>query len=458
MASVGLSQAFLAAVQASLSVLLVMFYGGLAAHLKLIDRTHTQSISKICVRIFLPALLITKVGAELEAEHAWRYLVIVIWGIVCHVLSFLVGLAGHRCLGLPGWVTPSVLINNTTSYPLLLITALEETGILESLIVSNETAKDAMERAKSYFLIFSTISNCITFAVGPRLIDSEHVAEEEEGDDNVGGAANEDAHAGTSASDVEANEETRLVDSHRRPNPFASPHPYRRSSFLLSRPTRDQKQEQKPDHRRPWWIPRQRWHRFSPRVKWWLLFILDFFNAPLLGALIGAVIGLTPAFHRAFFNSSDEGGIFTAWLTSSLKSIGGLFVSLPVVVTGITLFCFTKEAKDNNESAIRLPYGAVAYVLCVRFIVWPAVSISVIYMLATKTALLGPDPILWFCLAMMPTGPSAQKLMALVQVAEGSKESEKQISKLLTISYLIAPILSLTVAGNLLACQAAIPS
>ncbi|KAL2129130.1 hypothetical protein VTI74DRAFT_8192 [Chaetomium olivicolor] len=77
------SLAFLAAIQASLSVLLVMSYGGLAAYLRLIDRAGTKPISKLCVHIFLPALLITKLGAELTVQNAHRYAVIALWGIVC---------------------------------------------------------------------------------------------------------------------------------------------------------------------------------------------------------------------------------------------------------------------------------------------------------------------------------------------------------------------------------------
>jgi auxin efflux carrier family protein len=426
----GLSQPFLAAVQASLSVLLVMGYGGLAAHLKLIDRANTRPISKICVRIFLPALLVTRVGAELEADKAYRYLVILIWGIVCHVVSFFAGMLGHRVLGMPDWTAPSILISNTTSYPLLLITALGETGILESLIVTDETTQDVIERAKSYFLVFSTVSNCVTFGVGPRLIDSEHAPDEDEDEDDKTDAAGADGHDNDrSTPDVEASDETtRLL-----PNGFPSPHPFRRDSFFLSLPSGDQKPEPKPDPRRPWFVPRQRWNHLSPRMKWWFLFILDFFNTPLLGAIIGAVLGLVPVFHRAFFNTSEEGGIFTPWLTSSLKSIGGLFVSLPVVVTGISLFCSAKEAKDNNESTMSMPWLTVAYILLVRFVLWPAVSISSIYLLATKTSLLGTDPVLWFCLAIMPAGPSANKLITLCQIAGGSKETEKQISRLLTV-------------------------
>jgi len=453
--STGFLHSFIAAVQASVSVLLVLLSGGIAAHLKLINRTDTKSISKICARIFLPALLITKVGSELHAGSASRYLVIVIWGIIVHIVSFLVGLWGHRVLGMPDFVTPAILINNSTSYPLLLITALEDTGILESLIVTDETAKQAIERAKAYLLVYSTISNCVTFAVGPRLIDSEHAAEDDEEDDKTSDDnGNRGDDIAVASPDVEANEETRLLDGH-LPN---SPHPLRRSSFSFSRPGGAGKPKSKPDHRRPWFMPPQRWNRLSPPTKWWFLFILDFFNAPLLGAIIGTIVGLVPPFHRAFFNNSDDGGIFTAWLTSALRQIGGLFVSLPVVVAGITLFCSTKEARDNNESGMDLPVGTTLYILFVRFIAWPAVSISVIYVLAAKTSLVGSDPVLWFCLMMMPTGPSAMKLITLVQVAEGTKESEKLTVRLLTISYLISPVLSLTVAGSLLASQAAIPS
>lgn len=60
------------------------------------------------------------------------------------------------------------MFNNTASYPLLLIGALRQTGILSSLIMTHESVEDAIGRANSYFLVFSTVSNCLTFAVGPR--------------------------------------------------------------------------------------------------------------------------------------------------------------------------------------------------------------------------------------------------------------------------------------------------
>ena len=64
---------FLGALQASLSVLLVIFYGVVASQYKLLDGPSAKKISAACVRLFLPALLITKVGSELQAGTGTRY-------------------------------------------------------------------------------------------------------------------------------------------------------------------------------------------------------------------------------------------------------------------------------------------------------------------------------------------------------------------------------------------------
>lgn len=77
MASGSLLISFLGALQASLAVLLTIFYGVIAAQFNLLDGASAKSISKVCVRMFLPALLITKVGSELHADTAIRYLPIV---------------------------------------------------------------------------------------------------------------------------------------------------------------------------------------------------------------------------------------------------------------------------------------------------------------------------------------------------------------------------------------------
>ncbi|RKU40204.1 hypothetical protein DL546_001406 [Coniochaeta pulveracea] len=428
MAQSGLFESFLGAIQASLSVLLVIFYGGIAAKLKILSAENTKPISKLCVRLFLPALLITKLGAQVEVESIGRYGIILIWAIVVHALSYALGFMAKRLMGMPDWTTLAIMFNNSTSYPLLLIEALSETGILQSLIVGDESASDAVERAKSYYLVYSTVSSCLTFAVGPRLVDGENGPDDDDQDDG------KDQDEGTDVEDnddPEANERSGLVGGsrHNRFNSNGS-----NTIFGSINHPSDILPAAKAAHRKAYFVSKQKWNNLSPRTQWWLLFIADFFNGALIGAILGAVLGLTPPLHKAFFAGEDEGGIFTAWLTKSWKTIGDVFVPLPIVVAGVVLFSSIQNSKMDRSELKKIPWGTWSYVLGIRFLLWPVASIGLIYAVASKTSWLGDDPMLWFTLMLMPTGPPAMKLITLVQVSGGNEEESSNISRLLTVS------------------------
>lgn len=65
---------FLGALQASLAVLLTISYGVIASRFNIIKASSAKDISKLCVRVFLPALMISNLGSELHASSASRYL------------------------------------------------------------------------------------------------------------------------------------------------------------------------------------------------------------------------------------------------------------------------------------------------------------------------------------------------------------------------------------------------
>jgi hypothetical protein len=298
------------------------------------------------------------------------------------------------------------MFNNTTSYPLLLIQSLDETGILSSLVIKDESTSQAIERAKSYFLVFSTISSCLTFAVGPRLIDTEHAPDPQDDKDSHDDQEDDDQDAnGDTEAGNAANEQTTLLGVN-------VPRPRQNSVAISFFPTNLRKQSFVPYDRRPSYVSKKRWLEYHPRTQWWLLFLYDFLNAPLMGAVLGAIIGLVPVLHRAFFNDTYDGGYFSAWLTASLKNIGGLFVPLPVIVAGVSLYTSITAAKTQRSEASKLPWLTTTFILVIRFVIWPIVSILIIYLFATKTDLLGTDPMLWFALMLMPTGPPAMKLVS----------------------------------------------
>jgi predicted permease len=462
----GYLTSFLAAVQASLSVLLVISYGALSARLKLLDGASAKAISKICVRLFLPALLFVKIGSELHTGSASRYVVVLIWAFVAHLISFLIGVFAHLVCGMPDWITAAIMFNNTTSYPLLLIQSLEDTGILDLLISEDESIHDAIERAKSYFLVFATISSCLTFAFGPRLIDSEHAPEvpEDKDDEEVGEGHQEQEQTVQHGDELERTPLLFSNESQRRTSmPSVSFFP---SSRKPSSTPKLAHFERWPDV-----ISKHRWYTFNDRARWWLLFLYDFLTAPLAGAVLGAVVGLVPYLHRAFFSPTNSGGIFTAWLTASLSNIGSLFVPLPVVIAGVSLYLSARRPISENVQAAT-PWLTTIFVLLVRFLLWPVLSIGVIYLLASKTNILGDDPMLWFAMMLMPTGPPAMKLITMVEISDADEEDEHKIVKLLTvsispllgslllitiqISYIVSPILAFTVVGSLRASQAAV--
>lgn len=430
----GLLNPFLAAVQASLSVLLVISYGVLSARFQLLNSTSAKAISQTCVKLFLPALLFVQIGSELHTGSVSRYLVVLVWAFVAHLVSFLIGIFAHLVFGMPDWITAAIMFNNTTSYPLLLIQSLEETGILSRLVTGDDSMHSAIERAKSYFLVFATVSSCLTFAVGPRMIDSEHAPDVPDKADHedmgIHGEADSERSRRVETGD-DPTDRTLLLRSN-DPLPRSS---LVSVSFFPS--SRKPSSTPKPVHfeRRPSTlvISKRRWYTLNDRARWWVLFLYDFLNAPLIGAVLGAVVGLVPVLHRAFFSPTNSGGIFSAWLTASLSSIGSVFVPLPVVVAGVSLYLSAQRPKSENVQSTT-PWLTTTFVLVVRFILWPVLSIGVIFLLASKTDLLGNDPMLWFALMLMPTGPPAMKLITMVEVSNADEEDEHKIAKLLTVS------------------------
>lgn len=389
----GLAETFFSAFQASISVLLTVIYGVIASHLNLLSEAAGRDISKTCIRLFLPALLIADVGSQLRLETATRYIPIIIWGIFYNLASLVIGRILTRVMKLPRWVALAIAFNNTTSLPLLLIQSLQVTGVLSIL----DPSPDVIDRVKSYFLVASMVGNSLTFTFGPGILkESDHSDDRR----HLPQSRQED--------DEDVNEQTSLLST-------------------------------APKFQLPWY--RQIFK-----------FISKCYNPPVVGTVIGCVIGLVPSLHRLFFNKPDDGGYLRAWLTVSIKNLGDLFPALQILVIGLKLGqSLTKMRKGEGSGSV--PWRLLLSVSLIRFVIWPLISIAFIGMLASKTGWLSSDPILWFALMLMPIGPPALKIMALAEVETDDEEEKMSIAKFLTFSYIITPFISLSVVGSLRVCQ-----
>jgi auxin efflux carrier family protein len=81
------------------------------------------------------------------------------------------------------------------------------------------------------------------------------------------------------------------------------------------------------------------------------------------------------------------------------------------------------------------------------------VSIAVIVLTASKTNLLDNDTVLWFTMMLMPTGPPAMKLTALAEATHAGEEEKLAITKFLSISYALSPMITPTIMMSLKACR-----
>ncbi|KAK7181801.1 hypothetical protein DPSP01_012520 [Paraphaeosphaeria sporulosa] len=420
---------FVGALQASVSVLITIFFGVLTAQFNLLSVGAAKEVSRACVRMFLPALLIYKLGSNLNKDTGILYLPILIWSISYTLISLGIGVIACRVFKLPNWVKLAVAFNNTTSLPLLLIQSLSTTGVLDAIIPPGDDASKALDRAESYFLINAMVSNSLTFALGPRLLrpSDEDAPDEDDKEDEQSDGEEESMERGP---DGIVDEETSLL-------PQRAVRPINRL-------------ERRGYKRTTKWI-----QSLPPWAQQLLDFLYQFANAPLLGTIVGAIIGLTPPLHRLFFNDSNNGGYLNAWLTTAFKNVGELFATTQIIVVGVKLSQSLRKMKAGKDSGT-ISKKSMAFVFSMRFFFWPAVTIPLIYALATRTTVLSTDPMLWFAMMLMSSGPSAMILVALTDVTGSPEEEKMVIAKFLTISYAITPLICFAVVGSLKATEAAV--
>ncbi|KAJ5979411.1 hypothetical protein N7501_002753 [Penicillium viridicatum] len=422
MLSEGLVTPFLGALQACVAVLLTMCYGFAARRLNLIHETTINDMLGLGVKLLLPALLIVHLGEQLHLGTVMNYIPVIIWSVLYTTASIGLGHLLSRLLGLPQWVTPTCSFNNTTSLPLLLLHSLQSVGSLKLILRHGETTSAAIDRAQSYFLVCGVISKTIAYIVGPKMLqdrgDSLDIPEERH------------RTASMLAEDEQLTEETSLLPQRAQEARTSAGNLIRRSTHWLG-------------------------SLFARRVKQELLapFESPFADVAILCTIVGTVLGLVPSLHRAFFFDEEDGGIFNAWLTASIRNIGGLFTTLQIFMVGCKLgITFERMVAEGHSG--RIPVKAITTIFVVRLVVWPALSVSLIYGLAKRTQLLGDDPILWFSMMLMPAGPPALVISGLAELAQASEMEKMVIAQTLTIMYALSPFVCFSITGALKASEA----
>ncbi|KAF8208866.1 hypothetical protein K438DRAFT_1813035 [Mycena galopus ATCC 62051] len=385
-----LLEGIVSSAKASISVILVLAYGYGLRTLNFISQ-ETESVyrlgyCRLCAKFFLPALLFTEIGPLTTASNMRNYWPIIPLSLFFQSVAFLVALLS-RMAGMPQHYVPMFIFNNVTSLPLLLLNALAATGGLDPLVTGDRTLESALKIGRVYILINALVGNLARFAFGPYLIKASP------------------PKVWIQSGPEDAEEDPLLPETGSIALPMADEaFDSRRAKFKIIASLK--------------------------RAKDW---IVSAMNPPLVGGILAVCFGLIPWFHTELFGS----GILSP-LADSINNVGKLFSALQMMTLGAHLY----SKKGSPVQPLHL-----AWLFTYRFILAPALSISVVYFIRTTWPnFLDNDPMLDFVIAISNTGPSALTLSAVAVMADLPSEVEGQVSRILTFCYSVTPLISFPVA------------
>ncbi|CAE6535843.1 unnamed protein product [Rhizoctonia solani] len=361
--------------EASIAVLLVLGFGYYAQHAGWVNDEGERQISHLCVTVFLPALLFTQIGPHATRHNLLDYGIIVVFSVFAMVVSYFVGIASRRALKSPRWTVAAFIFNNATSLPLLLLNSLEKTGTIRIIIGKHGgSVVDAVARGRTYLLIAALVGNMGRFALGPDIMGHKQ--------DNDSGFP---SGLSTTFRPVATGSETTPLLSTARIHNTAS----------------------------------QAWPTIKDIAKRTWIWIRGALNPPLIAAIVAVTFGLISPLHHAFFNKGQPLG---ATVTQSIDYLGKLYTALQMFVLGSKL-----RSKPGNK----LPILSTTILFIHRFIVMPAIMISVMYLLrSTWPSYVEQDPMLDFVLSIVGIGPPAITLSAISEMAKLDVREDGQVSRM----------------------------
>lgn len=148
-------QGILGALQATISVLLVLAYGAAGTrYLPFLSEETVNSVTKVGTNVLLPCLLFTEMGKEAKPTQLKEFWVLPVFNVALTLVALAYSYIGIKFFRMPNWLYPAAAFPNMLSLPLLLIESLSSSGVLDNLLKDkSDSVEDALGRAKIYFLV-----------------------------------------------------------------------------------------------------------------------------------------------------------------------------------------------------------------------------------------------------------------------------------------------------------------
>ncbi|KAK9898182.1 auxin efflux carrier [Cystobasidium minutum MCA 4210] len=371
------------ALQATISVLLVLSYGaGTTKYLSFFDEESVNAVTKVGTHILLPCLLFTQMGKEATPDQLVNYWIFAVFTTGFTALALAYAYIGIKLFKFPNWLAPAAAFPNTISLPLLLIESLSKTGGMDTLLRNDkDTVDKALDRGKTYFLVIALVGNILRWAIGPYVLR--------------GGRPEDDGERQPLLTDPRNDHDEPLVDA---------------------------VDDEEPVKKR---VPKKT-----------LAGAQEFFNPPLIAAILAIILGLIKPTRWLIF---DEDGPLQASFTQSLTSLGKLYTALQMFALG---------GKLVSKKAGRAKVWPLVYLFLYRFAIVPAISGSIMYGIRARwPRYVTRDPMLDFALAISNVGPPAITLAAMADMAGLDESEQGVVATVLLASYVVTPLMAFSVSG-----------
>lgn len=442
-----------------------------------------KSITKLCVNLFLPAMLLTDMGSHISLKTLKEFWPLVAIPIVMIVVTYFMGRFTVRFFSQPTYIVPGVVFNNAVAMPLLLLEAISNSDVLFPLLRKNETVEQGLVRARAYILLHGMVHNLARFALGPMMLRHSGPSDDRDVEQNSGPTErtallqnsdetdplNGDSPVDRdtflrqrarllSVSSIDLDETDALLRGYKEvtvkvtgpdgtvqfkrrgtlSNLFGAGIPkldsngIQEAETLLERAQGnsevDSEERHAPRENHKNSYPSSRFHRVITAIE-------EFLNPAVASALLAIFIGITPPLHYLFYDNVA----ISSSVTQSIKSLGGLYPALQLFALGSKLTTPLKRAVRKSTIVI---------IAIIRFGLAGLISISIVYFMTTHVSpdIWPMDPMLNFVLMITPVGPPAITLAAVAEIAGVSSDEVTAVSRMLLYTYAISPLVAPSVA------------
>ncbi|CAG8516033.1 9069_t:CDS:2 [Cetraspora pellucida] len=406
------SSLFLASAQSSAEVLLVCVSGYLAAKYEIITPSIQKGLSNLIIKVLLPCLLFSETAADIDLSILIQLWPVPVFCATFSVISSLLGMFGGKILRLSlaetKFLMVGVMFNNITSLLLGLLSGMENTSAMQILLQSeDDSPAESVKRGKSYVMLAILFSTLLRWSLGAFLLRKNP------SDDPLDLAK----PLSKSVMLPTYNDQISLINSLNETintsNETIDP-PNERTSLLATKKNNNK-----------FIIPQTLTKIYT--------IVGGLMNPPLTASIVALLVSTIAPLKNLFFG--DHAPLFV--ISSTMEYIGTATVPLTLIMLGAQL-------QNLRSSKGKEMFASISYVISCRYLIMPI--IGGIMVMSTKSLYRG-DPMLWFILMMLASGPTAINCINLVQL---TGNFEEEMAALLFYSYIcLAPLITLIVMSFL---------